>query len=61
MVSGISEPAKDHAAVTWGLTGTTCTDLRPDPKATYHYVVTAINAGGESAVSNEVTVAPHAP
>lgn len=50
---------KDHATVTWGLTAASCIDLRPDPKATYYYVVTAINTGGESVVSNEVTVAPH--
>jgi hypothetical protein len=50
-----------YATVAWGLTGTTCTDLRPDPKATYYYVITALNSAGESAVSNEVVVAPHAP
>ena len=50
-----------YATVTWGLTGTTAIDLRPDPKATYYYVVTAINSAGESVASNEVSVAPHAP
>jgi len=50
-----------YATVAWGLTGTTCTDLRPDAKATYYYVVTALNSAGESVVSNEVAVAPHAP
>jgi hypothetical protein len=50
-----------YATVAWGLTGTAGTDLRPDPKATYYYVVAALNSAGEGAVSNEVTVAPHAP
>ena len=38
------------------LVGTSFTDTRPDAGATYHYVVTAVNVGGESGPSNELTV-----
>jgi hypothetical protein len=41
------------------LTATTYTDTTADPAATSYYVVTAVNTGGESVPSNELTVAPH--
>jgi hypothetical protein len=40
------------------LTATTCIDPTADPKATHYYVVTAVNTGGESVPSNEITVPP---
>jgi hypothetical protein len=30
----------------------------PGPRATYHYVVTAVNVSGESGPSNELAVTP---
>ena len=41
------------------LAGTTYTDTTAGNGTTYHYVVTALNGGAESAASNEVTAAPH--
>jgi hypothetical protein len=48
---------KDYEVVLSGLPTTLCTDMNADAGATYYYVVTAVNTGGESAVSNELTVA----
>jgi fibronectin type 3 domain-containing protein len=48
-----------HKLVAHLLTGTTYTDATADPAATSYYVVTAVNTGGESVPSNEITVAPH--
>ncbi len=39
--------------------GTTFTDTGLKPARTYYYVVRAVNAGGESANSNEVSAMPH--
>lgn len=48
---------KDYAPVASMLPGTTCIDPTVEPGKTYYYVVTALNTGGESIASNEVTVA----
>jgi fibronectin type 3 domain-containing protein len=48
---------KDYAAVASMLSGTTCIDPKVEPGKTYFYVVTALNTGGESIASNEITVA----
>jgi hypothetical protein len=48
---------KDYAAVASMLPGTTCIDPKVEPGKTYFYVVTALNTGGESIASNEITVA----
>jgi hypothetical protein len=53
-------PGSGHATVAWGLTQTTYTDRTADPKTAYSYLVTAINTGGESVPSNEITVPPPA-
>lgn len=47
-----------YVPVATSLVGTTFTDTRPDAGATYHYVVTAVNVGGESPASNEIAVTP---
>lgn len=47
-----------YAPVATALNGTSFTDTRPDTAATYYYVVSAVNVGGESIVSNECPVAP---
>lgn len=47
-----------YVPVATALNGTSFTDTRPDTAATYYYVVTAVNVGGESSASNEVAVAP---
>jgi len=48
---------KDYAPVASMLPGTTCIDPKVEPGKTYYYVVTALNTGGESIASNEITVA----
>lgn len=48
---------KDYVAVASMLPGTTCIDPKVEPGKTYYYVVTALNTGGESIASNEITVA----
>jgi len=48
---------KDYAAVASMLPGTTCIDPKVEPGKTYYYVVTALNTGGESIASNEITIA----
>jgi len=45
-----------HATVVCSLPLTNGMDLQAEAGATYAYVVTAVNTGGESAASNEVTV-----
>jgi len=45
-----------HAPLVCSLPLTTGMDLQAEAGATYAYVVTAVNTGGESAASNEVTV-----
>ena len=45
-----------HAALAGALPATVFTDSQAEPGATYSYVVTAINTGGESVASNEITV-----
>jgi hypothetical protein len=47
---------KDYAAVASMLSGTTCIDPKVESGKTYFYVVSAVNTGGESIASNEVTV-----
>ena len=47
-----------YVPVATSLVGTTFTDTRPDAGATYHYVVTAVNVGGESGPSTELAVTP---
>jgi fibronectin type 3 domain-containing protein/O-glycosyl hydrolase len=44
-----------------GVTGTTFTDTAATNGTTYYYVVTAVNAGGESAKSSEVSAKPAVP
>jgi hypothetical protein len=47
----------DYEALPSGLPATLYTDNTAEAGATYFYVVTAVNTGGESAPSNEITVA----
>ncbi len=47
-----------YVPVATALVSTSFTDTRPDAGATYHYVVTAVNVGGESGASNELAVTP---
>lgn len=42
-----------HVRVTSPLTSTTYTDVSAEAGKSYHYIVTAVNTGGESAPSNE--------
>lgn len=56
-VKRTATPGKDHAVVGWGLTSLTFIDPTVEPGKTYGYVVVALNSAGESAPSNEVTVA----
>ncbi len=48
---------KDYEVVLSGLPSTVFTDMNAEAGVTYYYVVTAVNTGGESVVSNELTVA----
>lgn len=50
-------PGTGYAVVASSLSGTVFTDAKADAGATYYYVVTAVNTGGESDPSNEVKVA----
>jgi hypothetical protein len=51
-------PGSGYVPVATSLSGTAFTDTRADTATPDYYVVTAVNVGGESAVSNECTVAP---
>jgi hypothetical protein len=48
---------KDYEILPSGLPSTLYTDSKAEAGGTYYYVVTAVNTGGESVVSNELTVA----
>ncbi|WP_127580789.1 Kelch repeat-containing protein [Paenibacillus koleovorans] len=50
-----------YTTVASSVTGTTYTDTTVTNGTTYYYVVTAVNAGGESANSNEASATPQAP
>ncbi len=56
LVKRSATPGKGHATVAPFMTSTSFTDANAEPGKTWHYVVTAINTGGESAPSNEVAV-----
>lgn len=49
-------PGAGYATVAAGLSSATWTDPAPEAGATLHYVVTALNTGGESGTSNEVSL-----
>jgi O-glycosyl hydrolase len=49
-----------YTTVMTGVTGTTYTDSGLTNGGTYYYVVTAVNAAGESGISNEAKVTPMA-
>jgi hypothetical protein len=51
-------PGKDYRVVAGALTGTTHADLQAEVGKSYSYIVTAINSGGESEPSNEITLVP---
>ncbi|RAV22235.1 Kelch repeat-containing protein [Paenibacillus contaminans] len=50
-----------YTTIATGVTGTTYTDTAVTNGTTYYYVITAVNAGGESANSNEASATPNAP
>jgi len=50
-----------YAALASGRVATTFADATAEAGKTYYYVVTAVNVGGESALSNELKVAPQSP
>ncbi|RAV22231.1 Kelch repeat-containing protein [Paenibacillus contaminans] len=50
-----------YTTIATGVAGTTYTDTAVTNGTTYYYVVTAVNAGGESANSNEASATPQAP
>ncbi|WP_157265103.1 hypothetical protein [Paenibacillus oryzisoli] len=50
-----------YTTIATGLTGTTYVDNAVTNGTTYYYVVTALNAGSESANSNEASATPTAP
>jgi hypothetical protein len=50
-----------HVPLAPGLPVTSFTDFDAEPGTTYSYVVTAVNTGGESSASNEITVTIPAP
>ncbi|MBI3854715.1 MAG: hypothetical protein HY293_03380 [Planctomycetes bacterium] len=56
LVKRSATQGKDYAVIGSLLTGTTYTDLKADAGKTYFYLVTAVNTGGESVASNEVSV-----
>ncbi len=53
LVKRSATPGSGHVAAGGFQTMTTFTDLADEPGKTWHYVVTAINTGGESTPSNE--------
>ncbi|TMV49338.1 hypothetical protein FE783_12545 [Paenibacillus mesophilus] len=50
-----------YSTIASSVTGTTYTDTSVTNGTTYYYVVTAVNAGGESGNSNEASATPQAP
>jgi len=50
-----------YTTIATGVTGTTYTDTIVTNGTTYYYVITAVNAGVESANSNEASAIPQAP
>ncbi len=60
IVKRSTTPGKGYTTVASLLRTPTHTDTRPDDKTPCHYVVTAVNTGGESVPSNEVAVPPQA-
>ncbi len=56
---GTSAGAESSTPVATGVTGTSYTDTGLTNGQAYAYVVTAVNAGGQSALSNEVTATPN--
>jgi len=54
-------PGGPYTTIATGVTGTTYTDTTVTNGTTYYYVVTAVNAGVESANSNEASATPNAP
>lgn len=57
VVRRTKSPGGAPAILTFGLPLTTFTDFEAEAGATYSYAVTAVNTGGESLPSNEITVA----
>jgi hypothetical protein len=57
VVKRSATPGSGFVPVASGMTLTTYTDPTADSKTAWHYVVTAINTGGESVPSNELAVA----
>jgi fibronectin type 3 domain-containing protein len=49
-------PGKGYVAIAPFQTSTSFTDATAEPGKTWHYVVTALNTGGESVPSNEAAV-----
>jgi len=50
-----TDGGRPYTAIATGITNITCTDTAINNGATYYYVVTAVNANGESPVSNQAT------
>lgn len=50
-----------YSTIATNVTGTTCADINVTNGTTYYYVVTAVNASGESANSNEASATPQGP
>jgi hypothetical protein len=57
LVKRSATAGKDYAPAATFMTATAFVDPAPEPGKTWHYVVTAVNTGGESVPSNEVAVA----
>jgi len=57
LVKRSKTPGSDYAPLATALPATLFTDSQAEAGATYFYVVTAINTGGESGPSNEIKVA----
>src|SRR5262249_39809403 len=58
---GTSAGGESTTAIATGVTATSYTDTTAANGTTYYYIVKAINAGGASAASNEVSATPRAP
>jgi fibronectin type 3 domain-containing protein len=56
LVKRSATPGKGYVAIAPFHTSTSFTDATAEPGKTWHYVVTALNTGGESVPSNEAAV-----